>query len=314
MISVRDTKTGFKACFIHYSEDPEKDADWVARIQPTMPGWRWRKEFEGEAEARGGERVYDMFDRAVHVVSISFEQRRTWTLYRSIDHGRTHPCVCIWVGVSPDGDLYAYREYHEADKTIEFNARNIHALSAGESYEMTYGGHDMGKKMDNSEYTIAGEYAKYFISATSVMPNVEIAVDRVSKMLIASIARWSLLYGKVHPYFLEAGKQFEKVIGNLARQRALYVSPQCTNLIRQLENIRWATIHRLVGDELQERPEKVDDDAHDALKNVVFKEPLYIRPHIRISPPDNYKPDVVAVADNDNAWLTGEYGDEEDKD
>lgn len=60
-----------------------------------------------------------------------------WTRYRCVDPSFQFT-GCLWVAVSPAGDLVAYRDYLGEDKTIQENAAEILALSGNEVYERSY--------------------------------------------------------------------------------------------------------------------------------------------------------------------------------
>ena len=55
--------------------------------------------------------VYKEWDRRLHVID-PFKIPEDWPIYRGIDHGIRHPTVCLWVAVSPDGDLYVVDEHY----------------------------------------------------------------------------------------------------------------------------------------------------------------------------------------------------------
>lgn len=71
-----------------------------------------------------------------------FDPPRHWPRYRAIDHGLNSPCCCLWItanidsapigGVSP-GALYVYKEYWEAESSVDQHAKRILDLSKGES-------------------------------------------------------------------------------------------------------------------------------------------------------------------------------------
>src|SRR5262245_31871029 len=48
-----------------------------------------------------------------------------WPRYMGIDFGFTNPFVCQWWALSPDGDLYLYREIYKTRTLVEDHARAI---------------------------------------------------------------------------------------------------------------------------------------------------------------------------------------------
>jgi len=94
-----------------------------------------RARFYGEPHITAG-LFYDDWDEAVHLID-AFVVPDDWTRYRALDHGlNIHPTVCLWGAVSPEGDLYLYREYFEIGKTIGENCRNIIRFS-GNTWQTT---------------------------------------------------------------------------------------------------------------------------------------------------------------------------------
>lgn len=75
--------------------------------------------------------VYEGWDAAVHLVD-RFEIPADWTRYLSIDFGFTHPFVCQWWAVDPDGRLWLYREIFQMGLLVEDAAAQIKALQATE--------------------------------------------------------------------------------------------------------------------------------------------------------------------------------------
>lgn len=73
--------------------------------------------------------VYDAWDRAVNLID-RFPVPRNWQRFLSIDFGYTHPFVCQWWAMDPDGRLYMYRELYGTGKLVEDWARLIKHIHA----------------------------------------------------------------------------------------------------------------------------------------------------------------------------------------
>jgi len=102
-------KTGYPVIRVHYTADPEKDADWAAREKPKFSDAYWQQEYEINAYARSGQRVYPEFDPAIHVIPDEKIPKRG-TRYMAIDpHPRT-PHAFLWVLIDRWSDWYVYRE------------------------------------------------------------------------------------------------------------------------------------------------------------------------------------------------------------
>jgi PBSX family phage terminase large subunit len=104
--------------------------------------------------------VYD-FDRSVHLVD-RFTVPAEWRRIRVVDFGYTHPFVCQWWAIDPDGRMYLYREIYMTQRTVKVHAAAIHALSTGERYEATIADHDAEDRAtlaENGIKTIAAQKA-----------------------------------------------------------------------------------------------------------------------------------------------------------
>jgi len=76
--------------------------------------------------------VYPMFDPAKHVIT-PFRLPIQWPRWVSIDPAATGPTAALWAAVDPvTGDVYFYREYFSAEKTVSEHAANILIASGGE--------------------------------------------------------------------------------------------------------------------------------------------------------------------------------------
>lgn len=94
------------------------------------------REFGRPAEAGG--RVYPVFSRHLHVIA-PFEIPAEWPRWRCMDWGYRNPTVFLWFALSPDDDLYVYREHRGAGKLAPWHARKVIELSGSEHYRLTHG-------------------------------------------------------------------------------------------------------------------------------------------------------------------------------
>ena len=121
--------------------------DWTDRGRAyierlgTLTGHRRLRLLEGRWAAAEG-LVYPEFDATVHVVRSMPAGWESWPRIRSIDFGFIHPFVCQWWAVDGDGRMYLYRELYHSKRTVADHARQIVALSAGETYLATVTDHD----------------------------------------------------------------------------------------------------------------------------------------------------------------------------
>lgn len=85
--------------------------------------------------------VYEDFDQLTHIVD-RFPIPAEWRRIRVIDFGYQNPFVCQWWAISPDGDMYLYREIYRCHRIVQVHAAQIIALSGSERYENTISDHD----------------------------------------------------------------------------------------------------------------------------------------------------------------------------
>jgi hypothetical protein len=110
-VSTRKTSIGFHVLRLHYSSDPEKDpataegARWIEQAKTGMSEARWKKEFEIDYGAMGGQRVFPDFQLSVHVVERFDLKPEDWTVWMCCDpHPRT-PHAFVWLAVNRDGEM-----------------------------------------------------------------------------------------------------------------------------------------------------------------------------------------------------------------
>jgi len=86
--------------------------------------------------------IYDEWREDVHVID-RFEIPHTWRKFRVVDFGYTHPFVCQWWAVDPDGRMYLYREIYMTRRLVSDHAEQIKRLTGPmEKIETTVCDHD----------------------------------------------------------------------------------------------------------------------------------------------------------------------------
>jgi len=66
----------------------------------------------------------DTWDRNMNVID-RFPIPPEWPRYLSVDFGYTHPFICQWWAIDPDGRMYRYREIYHTQRLVEDHARTI---------------------------------------------------------------------------------------------------------------------------------------------------------------------------------------------
>jgi hypothetical protein len=84
--------------------------------------------------------VYSEFD--TNNIVDSFKIPADWRKLRSIDLGFNNPTVVQWWAISPNDEMYLYREWYKSQMIVEDHAKKILELSGDERYIATICDHD----------------------------------------------------------------------------------------------------------------------------------------------------------------------------
>lgn len=71
----------------------------------------------------------DSWNRSLNLIDDA-PIKKEWPRYLAIDFGFTHPFVCLWAAVDPDGRIYIYRHIYKTRTLVEDHAQTI-ALASG---------------------------------------------------------------------------------------------------------------------------------------------------------------------------------------
>lgn len=124
----------------------ERDPTYIARLM-ALPDRERRMLLYGVWDIANEGLVYDDFDTMRHVVE-PFEIPEHWTRLRSIDFGYNNPFVCLWLALSPDDELYLYREIYETARLVSDLADEITALTGHERIVVTVADHDVENRAE----------------------------------------------------------------------------------------------------------------------------------------------------------------------
>jgi len=105
-----------------YSSD-QKKASFKKWVEAPKASGNTEDFYEGQARHFGlFQRVSGLFypevEPAIHFVDWTYDdiKDKGWTHYRAIDYGYTNPTACVFVAVSPIGDVFIYDEYYVSNK------------------------------------------------------------------------------------------------------------------------------------------------------------------------------------------------------
>jgi phage terminase large subunit len=185
----------------HFSIDdnPHLPYDYVENLKATTPRGMWYdRRIKGLWVAAEG-LVYELFDRAVHVVK-PFIVPEGWQRYRAIDFGYTNPFVCLWGAVDYDGRLYIYDEHYRTQTLIADHATAIRGRPG--DFLATVADHDAQERAELNQEGIGTLPAR---------KDVALGIQRVAERLVVQPDGYP----------------------------RLFISGNCVNLIRELGKYSW---------------------------------------------------------------------------
>lgn len=132
-------------------DNPYNPSDYITALNRLTGPLRDRLRDGRWVQAEGA--VYPEWDATLHLID-SFPIPAGWRRFRSIDFGFTNPYVCQWWAMDGDGRLYLYREVYRTQRLVEDHARQIVALSQGETIEATVADHDAEDRATLERYGV----------------------------------------------------------------------------------------------------------------------------------------------------------------
>ena len=160
----------------------------------------------------------------------SLEYNPLWPNYWTFDYGWNNPFVCLDIQVDPEDNVYVWREFQKSHEA-SFNH-----------------GHYLLERANPPDFHVEGRYGDP--RGGDSKANLEIVLGAITDpdldwaIGIEAVKRWMKLQPDGKP--------------------KLYIDPSCTELIRQLERLEYATSPS--GTNPREQQHKYDDHAPDALR------------------------------------------------
>lgn len=227
--------------FMEWADNPYLPKEEMKKLEDLIPEDRLNARRYGRFTADGGQ-VYNEFDENIHVIE-PFDVPKDWYDKISIDPGLKNPLSAHWYAVDYDGTVYVIAEHFDKERTIEYHAERIKAISDRLGWQRDVKGR-IYALIDSAanQKTLAATK-----SVTELFYDQGILADpNVNKDLFSGIERV---------------KQYLKVRDNKPK---LYIFKNCVNLIRELKGYMWGD-----GD----RPKKTDDHALDELRYYIMTKP-----------------------------------------
>jgi hypothetical protein len=169
-ISTRTTSLGFQVLRVHYSSDSDKDPAteagrlWMEQAKAGMSDARWRKEYEIDYGALGGQLVFPEFDPGVHVVEESRLDPSQWTVWMACDpHPRT-PHAFLWLCINREGEMVVkFSWWPQSYVRSDFHATVSHYAEKVKTVEDFFGWKVNNRVMDSAGKGMnADEERSYF--------------------------------------------------------------------------------------------------------------------------------------------------------
>jgi hypothetical protein len=277
-VDFRRLPSDFAHIRIHYTADPKKRGDWNRRLSAKYGGMedpRWQREMEISYNAYTGQRLWPLLsDRHFSMIDV-FDGN--WCLYRSIDQGIRHPCVCAWVAVNKYGDRHVFREFYSVGRSIAENCRLIRGIDKGESIAGSIIDPSTRKRSEESLTPLIEIFAENGLFC-ELADNSFAGYDRVSQMLLSTLCR-AALRGEDVPE-LDTFDLSKTMLKEFAQYPCLTFNKAYTSRIfRECKNLRW---QENKGDMTQkgikEKPVDVEDDGADVVRYACQTELSYTEP------------------------------------
>ncbi|MFA5667528.1 MAG: hypothetical protein WC944_11125, partial [Candidatus Cloacimonadaceae bacterium] len=156
---------GFVRIFLPWWTDPRRTKEWYEATKKAMPH-SWRQEYPStieEAMSAGEGTAFPEFTEQIHVCR-PFRIPSWWRRWRGNDPGYADPFYFCWYAVSPDGQVYIYREYTRTEK----DPRVTYSDQARQVIRMSVVGSEIGQTEKNEKgeevpedigFTVAGRDA-----------------------------------------------------------------------------------------------------------------------------------------------------------
>lgn len=202
--------------------------------------------------------VYTNWRPAVHLIDrqpIPPEWRRIIV----IDFGYTHPFVCHWWAIDPDGRMYLYREIYRTQRTVRDHAKQIRELTGDEVIEAYVTDHDAEDRA-----TLEQELGiKTTAANKAVTTGIQSVQDRLGREFDPAKPDQPALPARLF-LFKDALVEVDPAL--IDDETGLSSGPVRT--ADEIEGYVWAK--KRAGDEtLKEQPVKAQDDGMDAMRYAV---------------------------------------------
>jgi PBSX family phage terminase large subunit len=231
---------------------------YVQSMYDTYSPERIKREIEGSFDAFEGQ-VYSEFRRDIHVIK-PFRIPEHWPRIIGIDHGYRNPAAWIWGAVSPDGEIFIYREFYEREWLIE-------EILNGNPLENKVGvlNRMQGEKIEVAAIDPSVKIVDGSKKGESKLDEYQQHLPQTFPLIMANNSK-QLGINRV--------KRYMKVDTKINRPM-LFIFEDCYNLIEEIVKYRWEENNPSAVGKRAEKEEarKIDDHACDALRYLIMTRP-----------------------------------------
>lgn len=206
---------------------------------------------EGAFLARSG-RVFPSWNIHDHVLPEHFLPSENWRIYTSVDFGWSNPTAWLWHAVHPDGRVYTFAEHYKSEMPVAQHAEIVLAKEAfmrlDGSKIMRVGDPNNGNAHVINGISYVSEYANngIYIGTENIPRDVQIGIEKMQQYI--RLERRNA-WGENKPRWM--------------------ISPNCSNLIRELKKLRRASYEsakKAFDMNKREEVHKKDDHAFDSAR------------------------------------------------
>ena len=195
-----------------------RNTEYVANLM-ALPEDERRALLEGDWTVFSGQ-FFKMWRRGIHVLE-PFNLPKDWRYFGAYDYGYSSPACYLLMAVDFDGNVYVVREMYQEELSIKDQADRIRQIEDGIKVSARVADTQIfeHRKQDEagSDDTIALTFQKYGISF------VKANKDRMNG--------WAAM-----KEYLSWEGNYDGTRASLTRKPALYVTENCHNVIREVED------------------------------------------------------------------------------
>jgi PBSX family phage terminase large subunit len=238
----QDSDPQWKSWQFSSYDNPHLDKQFIEQSKKDMDEDTFGQEILAEFKKYSG-LVYKSFLREKHVID-PIELKDSWTFYRSIDFGWVVPTGVVFATISDKGVIYVFDEIYQAGLQTPDLALITKQKSGGRGFINSFA--------DSAQAADIEELRRYGLAITPVNKTSGSSED------------WTTFRIRKVNEKLQNGK--------------LFIFKNCQNLVWEFENYKYHEVKE--GQEVRERPAKINDHLLDALSYLVVSLPERIEPQI----------------------------------